>query len=289
MTTTTKNQLSPIGQICTTLERMGGSIQERLQGTGIDPKRFIAVAKTAIQLHPDKDKLAAANRESLYNAIQRSAADGLMPDGREAALVVYGQQVQYQPMVQGLVKLARNSGEIDGINAEVVYSNDVFELYHDFDGVQFKHVPNWKEDRGEPILVWAAIRLKSGERIARAYPKKRIMEIASRSKMSGNYDFAKGKDAEEFWRKAAIRNILKYAPKSSYVEKAIEADNEEFVEQDVSPAPVQPAAAQPAAPRQTRAAAAVKAQAPQPQPEPDVIDVEHSEVLEEYGDEEIPA
>ena len=138
-------ELTTIGQICQSLDKMAPSLTESLQGTGITVQRFLATAKTAVQTHTDKDRLASADRNSLYLSIKKAAGDGLMPDGREAALVVYGSQVQYQPMVQGLVKLARNSGEIESINSEVVYENDEFELYHDFDGVKFKHVPNWKD------------------------------------------------------------------------------------------------------------------------------------------------
>ena len=297
---TTKNALTPIGQICQALDKMEPSLNESLEGTGISTKRFLAVAKTAIQSHPQKDKLAGADRGSLFLAVKNASSDGLMPDGREAALVVYGDKVQYQPMVQGLVKLARKSGEIESINSEVVYEGDEFELYHDFDGVKFKHVPNWKGQRGAPILVWASVKLKSGERMARAYPKERIMQIASRSKMSANYDPVKGKDWEEFWRKAAIRNILKYAPKSTDLDKALEKDNAEFVESVdadgvVTQTPVtQTVKAEPKK-RETKASQVVKESM---EPKDEIIDLEPtdvgvvvdgaSEISEEVSEEEIP-
>lgn len=275
--TTQSKQLTPIGQICQTLDKMEGDFSQTLNGTGVNPKRFLATAKTAIQTHADKDRLANADRQSLYLAIKKSASDGLMPDNREAALVVYGSQVQYQPMVQGLVKLARNSGEIESINSEVVYSNDEFNLFYDFEGVQFTHKPLWTGDRGEPVLVWASVKLKSGERMARAYDKKRIMSIATRSKQSGNYDPAKGKDWEEFWRKAAIRNILKYAPKSTALDQAMEAMDAEFeyeTQQDVPAAPVK---------RQSKTAQAVKESELPPEPTPEVIDVEVVEPVNNDG------
>lgn len=289
---TQSKQVSVIGQICQSIDKMQESLDESLQGTGISINRYLATAKTAIQTHPQKDKLEQADRQSLYLAIKRSAGDGLMPDGREAALVVYNNkkrdasgketwvsEVQYQPMVQGLVKLARNSGEIESINSEVVYENDEFELYYDFDGTKFKHAPNWQGDRGLPVLVWAAIRLKSGEIIARAYPKDRIMQISSRSKMAVNYDPQKGKDWEEFWRKAAIRNILKYAPRTTAIDKALEENDKEFTFDDDSPAetPKKSVAEKPKK-RETKASQTVKESAPvidaEPESEPEVIDAE---------------
>lgn len=269
----TKNQVSVIGQICQTIDKMQPSLEENLQGTGISVNRFLATAKTAIQTHPQKDKLEQADRNSLYLAIKKSASDGLMPDGREAALVVYGNTAQYQPMVQGLVKLARNSGEIESINSEVVFENDEFELYYDFDGTKFKHSPNWKEDRGQPVLVWASVKLKSGEVIARAYPKDRIMQIASRSKMSKNYQPNQGLDWEEFWRKAAIRNILKYAPKTTAIEKALEANDGEFSFDDEvieeTPKPTKKAGK-----RKTKAEEVVKSEEPKQEDEPEIIEAE---------------
>lgn len=246
---------------------------EALQGTGVDPKRFIATAKTAIQSHPDVDRLAAADRQTLYLAIKRAASDGLMVDGREAALVCYRNtdknktDVQYQPMVQGLVKLARNSGEIEGIGAYIVHEKDRFSYRAGIDPVPTHECDEWFGDRGAAIGVWAFVKLKSGEYAPPVMlTKKRIDSIATRSKMAKNYDQNIGKDWEEWWKKAAIRNVLKYAPRSTAIEKAMEASDGEF---DMRNEGVflneEPAKA--TQPTETRAAAAVKAAKPQPQPE----------------------
>jgi len=267
-------QLTVMGQICKAIDVMAPSLASDLKGTGISPERFVTTAKTAIQTHVQKDRLEKADRNSLYLAIKKSASDGLMPDNREAALVVYGDQVQYQPMVQGLVKMARQSGEIESINSEVVYENDEFYLNYDFDGVKFKHSPDWKSERGKPCLVWASVKLKSGEIIARAYPKERIMQIATRSKQSGNYNPETGKDWEEFWRKAAIRNILKYAPKSTQLDAILEQHDIEFQEQKESETKkeqeVKPET------KETRAKSAIVKE----EKEPEIIDAEY--VSEEY-------
>lgn len=262
-------QITIIGQICKSLDAMKPNLSTDLVGTGINPDRFIATAKTAIQTHVQKDRLEKADRNSLFLAIKKAATDGLMPDNREAALVIYGDQVQYQPMVQGLVKMARQSGEIESINSEVVYSNDKFKLDFTMDGIDFCHSPCWDGDRGEPLLVWATIKLKSGEVMARAYPKKRIDSIATRSKMSDNYNPAKGKDWEEFWRKAAIRNILKYAPKSTQLEQVLAQSDSEFnLSQEK---PIEQAQEVKTEPKTTRAKAAIVIEEPK---QPDIIDVE---------------
>ena len=67
---------------------------------GIDPKRFMRTAVNAIATHPQSDKLLKANRDSLFTACQKAAADGLIIDGKESTLVVFSNSVQYMPMVQ---------------------------------------------------------------------------------------------------------------------------------------------------------------------------------------------
>ena len=94
----------------------------------VPPERFRRIAETAILNNPD---VLHANRRSLMSAVIKAAQDGLPPDGRQAALVVFrtkaGPQVQYMPMVAGLLRLARNSGQLAGIVAEVVHENDTFD------------------------------------------------------------------------------------------------------------------------------------------------------------------
>ncbi len=279
-------ELTPIGQICTTLDTMGKKFQEALDGTGINPSRFIATAKTAIQTHADTDKLARANRQSLYLAIQRSAGDGLMPDGREAALVVYGDKVQYQPMVQGLVKLARNSGEIESLGAFIVHEKDSFTYRAGIDNIPIHDCPNWFADRGAPIGVWAFVKLKTGDYLSPVMlTKERIDRIATRSKMAGNYNPQSGKDWEEFWKKAAIRNILKYAPKSTALEKAMQASDDEFDMNKESVYLEQPKEAIVPVKKETKAAAVVKAAAKvEPEPEP-IHDPQTGEIHDAYYEE----
>lgn len=281
---TTDKQLTPIGQICQTLDKMQSTFVDDLKGTGISEVRFLATAKIAVQTHADRDRLAKADRQSLYLSIRRAASDGLMPDGREAALVVYGDKVQYQPMVQGLFKLAFNSGEIDNIGAYVVYSNDTFTYRAGIDTLP-SHEANWFSDRGDPIGIWAFVKLKSGNVIGPVMlTKERIDRIATRSKMAVNYDPKKGKDWEEFWKKAIIRNILKYAPRSSALDRALEADTDEFElnESGAYETPEQaPVSDKPKT--QTRAAKAVK----KIEETVDVVDADFTEE-NSVGEEDVP-
>jgi recombination protein RecT len=185
----------------------------------ISPEKFISTAITGIRTSKDPKKLLSCDRRSLYNAVQIAASYGLVLDGREAALVPFGDTVQFMPMVQGLVKLARNSGQISTIIAEVVYSKDKFTYRVGIDESPI-HEPDWfADDRGEAVGVWALITLTDGNKIHAIMPRKRVMEIASGSKNAGQYNAQTGKHFTEWWKKTAIKNVLKYAPKATELDK----------------------------------------------------------------------
>ena len=92
----------------------------------ITAEKFVRTAQTAIALTRNIDKVKNAN--SLMAACTKAAQDGLILDGREAALVIdYNGDVQYRPMMRGLLKLAHNSGEIKSLVVEVVRDKDEFD------------------------------------------------------------------------------------------------------------------------------------------------------------------
>lgn len=196
---------------------------------GMDPARFMRTTVNAISTHAQSEKLLNADRQSLFNACQKAAADGLLLDGKEATLVTFKNEVAYMPMVQGLVKLARNSGEIANISYSVVYKNDEFEYYTDLDGVHFIHKPlkEWEGDRGEPVAAFCLVALKdSDEKVLKVLSKSRIMGIAQGGRNAHQYTPGKGAHFEEWWGKTVIKNALKYAPKSTFLDSAIAHDNE---------------------------------------------------------------
>lgn len=289
----TDKQLTPIGQICTNIKKMEPEFKMALP-KGLSPDKFIRTAVQGIQTHRDKNKLANADRKSLYLACQKAASDGLVLDGRESALVVFGGEVVYMPMTQGLVKLARNSGEIANIIAEVVYENDDFDYCIGVDESP-KHKPDWfSADRGEPIGAWAMVVLKNGERIARILPKNKIMKIAGKSNNRKQYDPKDGPYFDEWWIKTAVKNVLKYAPRSTELDRIVAADDErefEYVEisGETAEAEEKPVKKEPVK-KETKAAKAVKIKAKKSEPEEtedDIIDAEFAEVTSEEA-EEIP-
>ena len=124
-------------QFRTQLEKRADEFKMVLPGH-ITPEKFQRTILTAIQSDPD---LLKADRQSLILACMKAAQDGLLPDKREAALVVFNvnkkvgdaweqhKLIQYLPMVFGLRKKVLQSGEIKDITAKVVYRREVEEGY----------------------------------------------------------------------------------------------------------------------------------------------------------------
>ena len=203
----------------------------------INVDAFVRNTMNAIQLHPQQDKILNSDRKTLFLSCQKAAADGLLLDGREATLVAFWNKdkgvndIQYIPMTQGLVKAARNSGEIVSIFAEVVHENDFFRYRPNIDDVP-EWEPDWKtppSQRGKPVMAYGVVKLKDGSFIVRVLHAERILQIGNSGKNGKQYDPAQGAHWAEWWRKTVIRNVLKYSPKSSELQHLMDlGDRTEF-------------------------------------------------------------
>lgn len=144
---------TPMMEVCTTIagDEFGAKIAQALPGN-VTLDRFRRVTLTAIQQNPE---VITANRQSLYNSVIRCAQDGLLPDGREAALVIYkvkGEaRVQYLPMIGGYRKIAAKHGIT--LAADVVRANDRFEWSKV--PPKIEHSYSLGDERGEPIGAYA--------------------------------------------------------------------------------------------------------------------------------------
>ncbi len=237
----------------------------------IEADAFIRNVQTAIQLNPE---LATCTPRSLFAACMKAASDGLIIDGREAALVTrnvkvsknpdkWEKQAIYQPMVQGLMKLARNSGEIAALIAHVVYENDRFH-YVLGDDERIEHEPApFNVEQGNPIAVYAIAKLRDGTVIREVMRAKAVLAIGAQGQNGYQYNPESGKNFAEWWRKTAIRRIVKYVPRSSdAIGKFAEAAEQIDAGFDFDAEPVAP---KPAGKKRGGAAAALKDVTPKPE------------------------
>jgi len=227
--------------LCNTIDKMGDQFQSALPPQ-IPVERFVRVVKTAIQNSPD---LIEADRPSLFNSCLKAAADGLIPDGREAALVTFNtkagntwvKKVQYMPMVAGILKKVRNSGELQSLTAQVVYENDEFDYWVDEDGEHLKHRPDLLGNRGEALLVYALAKTKSGGVYIEPLPKSEIEKIRSVSRAGNGENSPWAKWWDEMAKKSAIRRLSKRLPMNTDLDDLIRADDELYAvrEKDITP------------------------------------------------------
>lgn len=138
--------------------------------SNVSPDAFRNAALVAVQ---DNPKILEADQPSVFKAIRTLAAAGLVPDGREAALVPFKTKqgnnwvtlVQAMPMVFGLVKMARRSGDVRDIRAHIVYQHEIDQGRFEYvvgDDEQLRHEPILFGNRGAPVAVYAIARLKDG-------------------------------------------------------------------------------------------------------------------------------
>jgi recombination protein RecT len=208
------------------LGRMSSEFKAALPAA-IPVERFIRTAVTAVQMDPN---LLTADRRSLYGACMKAAQDGLQLDGREAALVIFkdrrsgNSKVQYMPMVGGILKKIRNSGEISTITSHVVYSGDEFE-YELGDDERIYHKPAM-EDRGQPIAVYAIAKAKDGGtyREVMSVAEVRKVQNVSRSRDSGPWTTW----WDEMARKTVVRRLAKYLPSCADIDQTFESDNANY-------------------------------------------------------------
>lgn len=211
----------------------------------VSTERFERITLTALQRSPD---LLGCDRNSLFESVMACAQDGLIPDGREAALTKFGNKVAYMPMVAGILKKIRQSGEIATLTSQVVYDSEVeagkFRYWNDDQGEHIYHEPDMlSDDPGKVRCVYAMARTKTGESYVEVLRLSDVEKIrkASRSADKGPWS--------SWWtemaRKSAIRRLSKRLPMSTDLERVVTRDDQfypDLGEREVTPAPSAPTA-----------------------------------------------
>lgn len=185
----------------------------------IPVERFKRVAMTAIQNNPG---LLKCDRRSLFSACIKAAQDGLLPDAREGALVPFKGQVQWMPMIAGIRKKVRNSGEIATWDVQAVYENDHFE-FELGDEPFIRHKPTLK-DRGEIVAVYSVATLKTGEKSRDVMGIDDVEKIRALA-LSKNGPWSNPTFYPEMAKKTVARRHSKVLPMSTDLDDLIRSDD----------------------------------------------------------------
>ncbi len=197
----------------------------------ITVEKFQRVVVTAVNKNPD---LVAGNRNSLFTACVECAQDGLLPNGKEAALVIYNtktkvdgrdvwvKKVQYLPMIAGIHKKARNSGDVQILAAHLIHDNDEFSYSYGFEP-DVIHKP-LLGDRGPIIGVYAVAKLANGDKDLEVMSVSDVdvVRAASKNPEKGPWKNWWG----EMARKTVVRRLSKRLPLSPDLEKMIQRQDD---------------------------------------------------------------
>jgi recombination protein RecT len=186
----------------------------------LDVDRMLRIVFTTVQRNP---ALLDCTRDSLLGCIVQCAQLGLEPDGLlgHAYLIPFKNRKENRLECQliigykGLLKLARQSGEIASVSARVVYSKDLFEYEYGLNE-KLRHIPyvqqEEKDDSGVPVFAYAIFRLKDGSHHFDVMSYREI-EFIRKGSPSGNSP-AWSDHWDEMAKKTAIRRAAKMSPAS---------------------------------------------------------------------------
>ena len=228
------------------LQKFGKSL-EQYAIRKYDKSTFLKSAMLAI-VSNDELKACLKTEEgklSLFSALRYASVTGLSlnPQEGKAALIAYGNKVQYQPMKNGLIELALESGQIEFLTAEHVRMNDKFDIVKTSDGDKYEFSPAL-EDRGGIRGFFATIKFKSGTTYLKWMTKSEVEE--HRDKYSSYVNDKNGNPIKNApWNKSFVgmgektvmRKLLKSISISEDLDNAISADDFYEAEYTVEPDP----------------------------------------------------
>lgn len=156
------SSLITVDSAATLLNNIRADIEPLVIDNGQTFDRLKSVFLIAVQQNPD---ILKCTEESLRREISKCAADGLVPDSKEAVILPYKNSngiylANYQPMVMGIIKRMKELGGVFSIACSVVHKNDEF-IYDEADPDALSHKPDRFasiEERGAIIGGYAVFR-----------------------------------------------------------------------------------------------------------------------------------
>ncbi len=214
----------------------------------LTPERIIQQAITMVSRVPE---LKECTPESFIGSIMQASILGFQPVNAlgQCYFIPYNnkkigkREVQFQIGYRGLLDLARRSGEIQTIYAQVVYDKDEFNFEFGLNPT-LKHVPAPAE-RGNLKYVYAVVKFNNGGYAFEVMSKADVEAVRKRSQSQQTYPNGKPVPSEkpigiwlsdypEMAKKTVLRRVLKYCPLSVDVLSKIQSDGGTIRPQDFS-------------------------------------------------------
>lgn len=197
----------------------------KLLPRGMDLDRLERMALTECVKNP---ALLECTAESWALAMQTCAQQGLYPDSALGYMYLIPRnnskkvgnewkkfnEVTAQRGYQGDIQLARNTGEIADIYAEVVYTKDTYKVTKGLNR-DIVHEPAEDDDPGELRAVYAVAKLKSGEVAFVTLRRSDVMRHKASAQGTDRADGPWKAHEAAMWKKTAIHELFKWLPKAS--------------------------------------------------------------------------
>ncbi len=194
----------------------------------LDTEHFVRSALTEFRLNP---ALAECSVPRVLGYFMQAAACGLEPAS------VLGQcypvpfnnkktgqkECQFILGYRGMLAIARRSGEVSSVSAQVVHENDTFDIVYGLES-KLEHKPCVKGNPGAMVGAYVVVRFKDKEMEPQIMymSKEDIEKHRKRSKAADSGPWVK--DYEEMSKKTVFRSVFKWLPVS--IEQAVEASND---------------------------------------------------------------
>lgn len=212
-----------------------GQIQSALPKTfALD--RMIRLATSEFRLRPELKECVPA---SVFGAVVQASQLALDFSLRHCFLVPYKRkrkdkqrgwiewhECQLIISFQGYIELARRSGELNDLDAHVVYEGDTFD--YQYGTTKFlTHKPTLGK-RGNKLAAYSVANFKNGSSMFDVMPWAEIEKIKGRTKSrdkAGNIVGPWATDEDEMARKTAVRRLAKYLPLSVELRRALDLED----------------------------------------------------------------
>jgi recombination protein RecT len=160
---------------------------------------------------------------SLLNCLLTCSRYGILPDGRVAHLIPYGEECTVQFDYKGLIHVVVRDGVASKVYCEAICANDQFEFR---DGKVTNHVIGLP--RGAVLGAYCDITLPNGEHQFEIMDVDEINSVKACSRGSNNPNSPWNKFYKEMAKKSVFRRATKWLKLTPDVMDAVNADNEGF-------------------------------------------------------------
>lgn len=214
--------------------------QELALPSNVTAEAFRNAAVVAVQ---DNPKILQCNVESVMKSIRTIAAAGLVPDGREAAIVPFNNDAQAMPMVFGLIKMARRSGDVSDIRAHIVYQHELDQGRFEYivgDNEVLTHQPILFGEKGPAVAAYAIAKLKDGTIVREFMDADQIEKVRKSSPQQKKHERPSGiwqQWTDEMWKKSVIRRLCKRLDLSAEDLRRVMIEEDTAQIKDVTPEP----------------------------------------------------